>query len=50
MLRGNLTYILATLAILGAGAGYLMGIIETEQAVTMAWAGLAAFGLRRAIK
>lgn len=50
MLQGKLTYILAALAILGAGAGYLMGSLDAQGAVTMAWAGLAAFGIRRAIK
>lgn len=49
MLKGYLTYILAALAVLGAIAGYVLGFIPGETAVTMAWAGLAAFGIRRAI-
>lgn len=48
ILKGKLTYILAALAVLGGAAGWLLGYIETEQAVAMMWAGLTAFGIRRA--
>ncbi len=49
ILKGKLSYILAALAVLGAGAGYLLGSLDAATAVTMAWAGLAVFGIRRAI-
>lgn len=48
-LKGKLSYILAALAILGAGSGYVLGFITGEQALTMIWAGLGLFGIRRAI-
>lgn len=47
--KGYLSYTLAVLAILGAGAGYLMGSIDASTAIAMAWAGLAVFGVRRAV-
>ena len=49
MLQGKLTFILAALAILGGVSGYILGYTEGEQAIQMVWAGLAAFGIRRAI-
>jgi hypothetical protein len=48
-MQGYLTYAMAALAILGAGAGYLLGIIDIQTAIGMAWAGLSIFGLRRAV-
>lgn len=47
--KGYLSYTLAVLAILGAVAGYILGIVETEQAIAIVWAGLALIGIRRAI-
>lgn len=47
--KGYLSYTLATLAILGAVAGYILGITDTEQAIAIVWAGLALIGIRRAI-
>lgn len=47
--KGKLSYALAGLAIVGAGAGYVIGIVDGEQALATIWAGLALFGLRRAI-
>lgn len=49
ILKGYLSYALAALAILGAGAGYYMGVLDAQTAMAMAWAGLAVFGIRRAI-
>jgi len=48
-LKGKLTYGLAALAIAGAVAGFLIGAIDQETAIGMVWAGLAVFGIRRAI-
>lgn len=48
-MNGYLTYTLATLAVLGGGAGYLLGFIDGGTAINMVWMGLAAFGIRRAI-
>jgi len=50
MLKGKLSYILAILAIVGAGAGYILGFVDAETAVGILWAGLALLGIRRAIK
>lgn len=47
--KGYLTYTLAVLAILGAGAGYYMGVLDPQTALGMVWAGLAVFGVRRAL-
>jgi hypothetical protein len=49
ILKGYLTYILAALTILGAGSGYVLGVVDGEHAAAMVWAGLALFGVRRAI-
>lgn len=49
LLKGKLSYILSALAIVGAGAGYFLGIVEAESAISTVWAGLALFGVRRAI-
>jgi hypothetical protein len=46
---GYLTYMLATLAMVGAVAGYLLGILDAGQALTQFWAGATAFGLHRAV-
>lgn len=48
--KGYLTYTLAALAVVGAISGYFLGFIEQEIAIQILWAGLAVFGLRRAIK
>lgn len=40
---------MAALAILGAGCGFLLGIVDAQTAMGMVWAGLAIFGLRRAV-
>lgn len=48
-MKGYLSYTLAAVAVAGAVAGWSLGIIDTETAVNMLWAGLALFGLRRAI-
>lgn len=48
-MKGYLTYTLAGLAVIGAGAGYLLGIVDAGTALTMVWSGLAIFGIRRAI-
>jgi len=47
--KGYLTYTLAALAVIGAAAGYVLGYIDGAVAITMIWAGLAAFGIRRAV-
>lgn len=49
LMKGYLTYVLAALAVAGAAAGYLMGTLDSETALGMAWAGLAVFGIRRAL-
>lgn len=49
LIKGKLTYTLSVLAVLGAISGYFMGTVTAEQAITMVWAGLAAFGIRRAL-
>jgi len=49
IMKGYLSYTLAILAMVGAGAGYLMGAIESGQALNMFWAGAVVFGLRRAL-
>jgi len=41
--------LLSALAVLGAGAGWLLGFIDSEQAIAIVWSGLALFGIRRAI-
>ena len=47
--KGYLSYTLAMITVLGGCTGYLMGTIDASVALTMIWAGLAVFGLRRAI-
>ena len=47
--KGYLSYTLAGLAVIGAIAGALMGYIAWDAALTMIWAGLAVFGIRRAV-
>ena len=49
MMNGYLSYTLATLAILGGVAGYLLNVIDSSTATTMVWSGLALFGIRRAV-
>lgn len=48
--KGKLTYTLAGIAILWAVVGYLFFNLEPSVALEILWAGLAAFGLRRAVK
>lgn len=47
--KGYLSYTLAALAMGGAVAGYLLGFMESAQAISIFWMGAAVFGLRRAI-
>lgn len=49
ILNGKLSYILAIFAIVGGGAGYVLGFIDSQTALNMVWGGLALFGVRRAI-
>lgn len=49
LFKGKLSYALAVLAIAGAGAGYLLHIIDAQTALGMAWGGLALFGIRRSL-
>lgn len=49
ILKGYLSYILAGFAILGGIGGYGLGVLDASAAVSMVWAGLAVFGIRRAI-
>ncbi len=49
MMNGYLSYTLAALAIVGAGAGYQLGFIDAQTAIGMAWGGASLFGLRRAV-
>ena len=50
MLKGKVSCSLAVLAILGAVVGYLNGSVDAQNALGMIWAGLAVFGIRRAIQ
>ena len=47
--KGYLTYTMAGLAVVGAIAGYFMGIVDEKTATVMIWGGLSVFGIRRAI-
>ena len=47
--KGYLSYSLAFLAIIVGVAGYFVGILDSDTAIGVVWAGLAVFGLRRAI-
>ena len=49
VLKGKLTYVLSLLAVLGGIAGIVGGYTDQDTAIQMIWAGLAAFGIRRAI-
>ena len=49
-MKGRLTYILAVIAIEWGVVGYTFGWADNEIALAAVWSGLAAFGLRRAIK
>ena len=49
MMKGRLTNVFAVLALLGAGAGYVLGTIDSPTALATVWAGLSIFGIRRAI-
>jgi hypothetical protein len=48
-MKGSLTYALAALAVIGAGAGCLLRFIDALTATIIAWAGLSLFGLRRSL-
>jgi len=48
--KGKLSYILSAIAILWGIVGLIAGWIEAETAITVIYAGLAVFGIRRAIK
>jgi len=48
--KGYLTYTLAIGAVVWAVAGFAFGWVDQATAVNVAWVGLSAFGLRRAIK
>ena len=48
--KGKLSYTLALLAIVGAGAGWYLGIVDKQTAIEMIWAGLGLYGIRRAIR
>ena len=47
--KGKLSYTLSFFAILWAVAGYLFFGLDGKIALEILWAGLAVFGLRRAI-
>lgn len=49
ILNGKLSYILAVFCIIGGGAGFLLGLIDGENASQMVLGGLGIFGIRRAI-
>jgi hypothetical protein len=49
MMQGKLTYALAAAAIVWAAFGYLSGFIDAMTALNVAWSGLTAFGIRRAV-
>ena len=49
LFKGKLTYTMAFVAIVVGAIGWYMGIIEQEQAAQFIWAGITAFGIRRAI-
>ena len=48
--QGRLSYALSGLAILWGIVGLIAGWLELEVAITVIYAGLAVFGIRRAIK
>ena len=48
-MKGYLTYVLAALMFISGVAGAVTGMIDTDTALTMIWAALAVFGIRRAI-
>lgn len=47
--KGYLTYAMAFSAIVVGISGFVMGILDDKTAITVVWAGLSVFGLRRAI-
>lgn len=50
ILRGYLTYIVAGIAVLFGAFNAIWGIyVDRETAIGILWAGLAVFGVRRAI-
>lgn len=49
ILKGKLTYILASLAIAWGITGYITGWTDQATALNAVWFGLTAFGLRRAM-
>lgn len=48
-LKGYLSYLLAALAVITGVAGGSTGLLDQGTAIAVVWAGLAVFGLRRAI-
>ena len=49
ILKGKLSYILASLAIIGGIASLIGGFADQQIAVAMIWSGLAVFGIRQAL-
>lgn len=49
ILKGKLTYILASVAILWGVTGFLTGWSDGETSMNAIWIGLTAFGIRRAM-
>ena len=49
MLAGKKTYLLAALAIITAGIGYLTGDLSAHDALNQAWAGAIAATMRHGI-
>ena len=47
--KGYFTYVMAGLAVLGGMTSWYMGYVDQGTALGMIWAGLAVFGIRRAI-
>ena len=47
--KGYLTYTLSALTVLGGIAGIITGAIDQATGIDMIWAGLALFGIRRAL-
>lgn len=48
-MKGYLTYALAAVIIAASVAGFVTKIVDLETALGMLWAGLAVFGIRRAV-
>lgn len=48
-MRGYLTYTLAIIMLVAAPVSFYLKVIDLETALGMVWAGLAVFGIRRAV-